>query len=115
MNVPTTVFTPLEYGSCGYPEEEAIEKFGEANIEVYHSNFQPLEYTVAGRSENDCYAKIICNKADDVSSRIVLSCQCFCDSIEQLFVIDTGSFRSISFSRLRFSRQFFSVSRNEQN
>lgn len=34
VNVPTTVFTPLEYGACGYSEENAIEKFGEENIEV---------------------------------------------------------------------------------
>jgi thioredoxin reductase (NADPH) len=32
--VPTTVFTPLEYGCIGYSEEEAIEKFGSENIEV---------------------------------------------------------------------------------
>ena len=24
INVPTTVFTPLEYGACGYSEEDAI-------------------------------------------------------------------------------------------
>lgn len=34
VNVPTTVFTPLEYGACGYSEETAVEKFGEENIEV---------------------------------------------------------------------------------
>ncbi|NXP79903.1 TRXR1 reductase, partial [Ramphastos sulfuratus] len=34
VNVPTTVFTPLEYGACGYSEEAAMEKFGEENIEV---------------------------------------------------------------------------------
>jgi pyruvate/2-oxoglutarate dehydrogenase complex dihydrolipoamide dehydrogenase (E3) component len=32
--VPTTVFTPLEYGSIGFSEEEAIKAFGEDNIEV---------------------------------------------------------------------------------
>ncbi|XP_057194693.1 thioredoxin reductase 3 [Triplophysa rosa] len=25
VNVPTTVFTPMEYGSCGYAEEKAVE------------------------------------------------------------------------------------------
>jgi thioredoxin reductase (NADPH) len=34
--VPTTVFTPLEYGCIGYSEEEAIEKFGPENIEVIY-------------------------------------------------------------------------------
>ena len=72
INVPTTVFTPLEYGSCGYAEENAIEKFGEENIEVYHTNFQPLEFTVAARDENDCYAKIICNKKDEASSVLLI-------------------------------------------
>ena len=32
--VPTTVFTPIEYGAIGYSEEEAIELFGKENIEV---------------------------------------------------------------------------------
>ncbi|KAM9204316.1 thioredoxin reductase 1, cytoplasmic [Mergus octosetaceus] len=65
VNVPTTVFTPLEYGACGYSEENAIEKFGEENIEVYHSHFWPLEWTVPSRDNNKCYAKIICNIRDN--------------------------------------------------
>lgn len=63
-NVPTTVFTPLEYGAIGYSEEDAIAKFGEENIEVYHQNFWPLEWTVAHKPHDVCYAKLICNKAD---------------------------------------------------
>ncbi|KAL1273405.1 hypothetical protein QQF64_029267 [Cirrhinus molitorella] len=65
VNVPTTVFTPMEYGSCGYPEEKAIEIYGQENLEVYHSLFWPLEFTVPGRDNNKCYAKIICNKLDN--------------------------------------------------
>ena len=34
VNVPTTVFTPIEYSCCGYSEEAATEKFGADNIEV---------------------------------------------------------------------------------
>jgi thioredoxin reductase (NADPH) len=26
--IPTTIFTPLEYGACGYAEEDAIKEFG---------------------------------------------------------------------------------------
>ncbi|GFO23223.1 thioredoxin reductase 1 [Plakobranchus ocellatus] len=63
-NIATTVFTPLEYGCIGYSEEAAIEKFGEDNIEVYHSYFMPLEWTVPHREENTCYAKLICNKQE---------------------------------------------------
>ncbi|XP_006017841.1 thioredoxin reductase 3 [Alligator sinensis] len=62
VNVPTTVFTPLEYGCCGLPEEKAIKEYGEHNLEVYHTLFWPLEWTVPNRDNNTCYAKIICNK-----------------------------------------------------
>lgn len=34
-NVPTTVFTPLEYGCIGLSEEVALSKHGEDNIEVF--------------------------------------------------------------------------------
>jgi len=62
--VATTVFTPLEYGCCGLSEEDAIEKLGEANIEVFHSYFKPLEWSVPKKQENACYMKMICNKVD---------------------------------------------------
>jgi len=61
-DVPTTVFTPLEYGAVGLSEEAATEKFG--NVEVYHSYFTPLEWTVPHLGENACYCKMIVN-ADD--------------------------------------------------
>ena len=60
INVPTTVFTPLEYGACGYSEEQAIDEFGEDNIEVYIQNFCPLEWQVPHRPVNACFAKLIC-------------------------------------------------------
>ncbi|KAM9361722.1 thioredoxin reductase 3 [Symphorus nematophorus] len=65
INVPTTVFTPLEYGACGLSEERATELYGLENIEVFHSLFWPLEFTVPGRDNNRCYAKLICNKLDN--------------------------------------------------
>lgn len=58
VNVATTVFTPLEYGAIGYSEEDSIKFFGESNIEVFHTMFWPLEWTVAHRPENSCYAKV---------------------------------------------------------
>ena len=64
--VPTTVYTPLEYGACGLAEEVAIERFGEANIEVFHSYYKPLEWTVPHRGDNACYAKLVCNIADNM-------------------------------------------------
>uniref|UniRef100_A0A8C5GIS3 thioredoxin-disulfide reductase (NADPH) n=1 Tax=Gouania willdenowi TaxID=441366 RepID=A0A8C5GIS3_GOUWI len=65
INVPTTVFTPLEYGSCGLPEEKAIELYGTENLEIFHSLLWPLEFTVPSRDNNQCYAKLICNKLDN--------------------------------------------------
>ncbi|XP_075065408.1 thioredoxin reductase 1, cytoplasmic [Mixophyes fleayi] len=65
INVPTTVFTPLEYGACGLSEENAISRYGEENIEVYHSYFWPLEWTVPSRENNKCYAKVICHLKDN--------------------------------------------------
>jgi len=61
--VCTTVFTPLEYGCCGLSEEDAEKKFGEEDLEVYHQSFWPLEWTVAHRPDNACYAKMICVKS----------------------------------------------------
>jgi len=62
-HVPTTVFTPLEYGSIGFSEERAIETFGDEAIEVYHSEFTPLEYALPHKI-TPCYAKIIVNYLD---------------------------------------------------
>ncbi|XP_065583835.1 thioredoxin reductase 1, cytoplasmic-like [Artemia franciscana] len=62
-NVPTTVYTPIEYGSVGFSEEAAIERFGPDNIEIYHKYFTPLEYKLPEKGENDGYAKLICIKS----------------------------------------------------
>uniref|UniRef100_A0A8C8WLF4 Thioredoxin reductase 3 n=1 Tax=Panthera leo TaxID=9689 RepID=A0A8C8WLF4_PANLE len=42
INVPTTVFTPLEYGCCGLSEEKAIEVYKKENLEVRLFLFRPL-------------------------------------------------------------------------
>eukprot|EP00069_Balaena_mysticetus_P009359 bmy_20166T0 len=33
INAPTVVFTPLEYGCCGYAEEKAVEVYRKENLE----------------------------------------------------------------------------------
>ena len=48
------------------PEELAIERFGEKNIEVFHSYFKPLEWTVPHRGDNACYVKLVCNLQDNL-------------------------------------------------
>lgn len=57
-NVPTTVFTPLEYGCVGLSEEEAVALHGQEHIEVYHAYYKPLEFTVADRDASQCYIKV---------------------------------------------------------
>ena len=66
QGVPTTVYTPLEYGCVGLTEEEAEAKLGADGLEVYHSYFKPLEWTVPHRGDNACYAKLLCDKNDDM-------------------------------------------------
>jgi len=64
-NISTTVFTPIEYGCVGLSEDEANEKFPE-EIEVYHSSFKPLEWTiVSSREPDNAFAKIIVLKQSD--------------------------------------------------
>jgi thioredoxin reductase (NADPH) len=63
--VPTTVFTPLEYGCCGLSEEEAVARYQSANLEVYHSHFKPLEWAIPHREDNACFAKLICVKSEN--------------------------------------------------
>ncbi|XP_047682907.1 thioredoxin reductase 2, mitochondrial isoform X3 [Prionailurus viverrinus] len=58
--VPTTVFTPLEYGCVGLSEEEAMARHGEEHVEVYHAYYKPLEFTVAERDASQCYIKMVC-------------------------------------------------------
>ncbi|NXI71406.1 TRXR2 reductase, partial [Anseranas semipalmata] len=61
-NVPTTVFTPLEYGCVGMSEEKAVQCYGADNIEVYHAYYKPLEFTVAERDATQCYMKMVCSR-----------------------------------------------------
>uniref|UniRef100_A0A8C9TJ79 Thioredoxin reductase 2 n=1 Tax=Scleropages formosus TaxID=113540 RepID=A0A8C9TJ79_SCLFO len=64
-NVPTTVFTPLEYGCVGLSEEEAERRHGKDGIEVYHAFYKPLEFTVAERDASQCYIKVVCKRDGD--------------------------------------------------
>jgi len=64
-NIATTVFTPLEYGSCGYAEEDAIKKFGTENIDVYYTPMKPMEWCYnEAQDPNICMCKVLVNTAD---------------------------------------------------
>lgn len=62
-NIPTTVFTPVEYACVGLSEEEAIAKHGSESIEVYHQNFRPYEWGLTQRDVNACFVKVVVLKA----------------------------------------------------
>jgi thioredoxin reductase (NADPH) len=70
--VPTTVFTPFEYGICGYSEEDARKKYND-DINVYISEFSSLEIGAAhrtchGSSEDlptNSMSKLVCVKSQN--------------------------------------------------
>ncbi|XP_040052529.2 thioredoxin reductase 2, tandem duplicate 2 isoform X1 [Gasterosteus aculeatus] len=64
-NVPTTVFTPLEYACVGLSEEDAEERHGKDGIEVYHAFYKPLEFIVAERDASQCYLKVVCARGGE--------------------------------------------------
>ncbi|XP_055388688.1 thioredoxin reductase-like [Condylostylus longicornis] len=80
-NVPTTVFTPIEYGCVGVSQERAEEVHGKENIEIYVQEFDPIELSCVERPSHEnvkmkdsgrltCLAKLICLK-DSSKLRII--------------------------------------------
>eukprot|EP00536_Pseudo-nitzschia_multiseries_P008333 jgi/Psemu1/257115/estExt_Genewise1Plus.C_2100048 len=66
VNICTTVFTPLEYSCVGLSEEDAIAKYGEDAIEVYHSEFLPLEWSLSqSRHDSNAFTKVVVDKNDN--------------------------------------------------
>lgn len=64
--IATTVFTPLELGTVGLSEEEAIAQYGEDAVEIYSRSFHPLEWTIVeSAAELRCIAKVVVDKDSD--------------------------------------------------
>lgn len=75
--IPTTIFTPYEYGCVGLSEEEAINKYGIDDIEIYIYEFTRLEETISNKKQklNNQYteeslscsnlSKLVCLKTDN--------------------------------------------------
>lgn len=65
--IPTTVFTPIEYGACGISEDDAIEKYGADDIEVYHKECAPLEWQlVEEKPTGIARCKLVCVKSQNM-------------------------------------------------
>jgi thioredoxin reductase (NADPH) len=74
--VATTVFTPMEYGTVGLSEEDAVAKYGEDDLEVYMFEFTTLELSAMHRTKhpkrgddedmgNLCLSKLVCRKSEN--------------------------------------------------
>lgn len=63
-NVPTAVFSHPESGTCGLTEGEAIEKYGEDDIKIYKSKFNPMYYAMSNHKVPTAY-KLICVKSEN--------------------------------------------------
>ena len=74
--IPTTVFTPTEYGTCGLAEDAAVAKFGSEDVETYIWQWTTLEVQAAHRTKHpsvmeseyddyphNCLAKLVCVKS----------------------------------------------------
>lgn len=64
-DVATTVFSPLEYGCVGLSEEDAVARFGEDNVEIYHAFYKPTEFFVPQKSVRYCYLKAVALREGD--------------------------------------------------
>jgi len=64
-HIPTTVFSTVEYSYVGLNEEEAIDKYGEDNIEIYHREVTPLEVSIYHANFTTAYMKIICERNEE--------------------------------------------------
>ncbi|CAH0555743.1 unnamed protein product [Brassicogethes aeneus] len=58
-NVATTIFSPLEYGAVGLSEEEAVKRFGEDKVEIYHAYYKPTEFFIPQKNISHCYLKVV--------------------------------------------------------
>lgn len=77
--IATSIYTPIEYGCCGYSEEKAYETFGKDNVEVFLQEFNNLEISAVHRKKNPiarvdeydedisstCLAKLVCLKNEE--------------------------------------------------
>jgi thioredoxin reductase (NADPH) len=78
--IPTTVFTPSEYGSVGLSEEDAVKQYGDDHVDSYLYEWPSLERAAFHREKpesrradegdveqgNNCFTKLVVHKANGV-------------------------------------------------
>ncbi|GBG27729.1 Thioredoxin reductase [Hondaea fermentalgiana] len=72
LMVPSTVFTPIEYGRVGLGEDAACDLLGPDNVETYIMEWQSLHVSASHRTAHDgseyprqCLAKVVCHRGGD--------------------------------------------------
>lgn len=63
--VPTTVFTPLEYGCVGLSEEDAVDKYGEDNLEVFDLFISHIHRYIMSKFKTTKFVKVSCKSELD--------------------------------------------------
>ena len=63
-NIATVVFSHPPIGTVGLTEKEAIDKFGQENIKIYHSSFTSM-YTAVTKHRQATKMKLICSGIDE--------------------------------------------------
>lgn len=66
---PSAIFTIPPVGTAGIGEEEASEKFGKDDVEVFYSKFRPMFYVLAERQEKNMLKMVV-----QKSTQKVLGC-----------------------------------------
>lgn len=67
-DVATTIFTPIEFGTVGYSEDDAKKQLGPERVKVYHTIASPLEWNLNPHRADDGdqgYMKIIVDMASN--------------------------------------------------
>ena len=67
-NIPTVVFAHPEVGTIGLTEPAAIDKYGKANVKVYHTRFTPMFYHFHPAEEKKLQPteyKLICQGSEE--------------------------------------------------
>ncbi|KAK2751034.1 Glutathione reductase [Myotisia sp. PD_48] len=62
-NIPTVVFSHPEVGTIGLTEPEAVEKYGQQNLKIYHTKFSAMFFDLFSPEEkqkNPTEMKLIC-------------------------------------------------------
>lgn len=66
-NVPSVVFSHPEAGTIGLTKAEAIEEYGEKNIKVYDSKFNPMSFAMYDNNDEKvpCVYRLVCAGAEE--------------------------------------------------